>query len=75
MMDPLQWWSKTKKTLLNYSKIALTVSVIQGSSAESERHFSTFNARHFITLIRNRLSPSVVEAVSLNLECYKNLSL
>ena len=50
----------------------LTIFVMQASSAESDRHYSAFNARHIITPLRNRLCPDVVEAVSINLESYKN---
>ena len=75
IMDSLQWLSKNKKKLPKLSKIALTVSVSQGFSAESQRHFSAFNARHIIKPQRNRLSPSVVEAITVTLECYKCLLL
>ena len=52
--------------------IAATIFVMQASSAGSERHYSAFNARPIITPIRNRLCPDIVEAVSINLESYKN---
>ena len=54
------------------SHIAATIFVTQASLAESECHYSAFNARHIITAIRNRICPDVVEAVSINLESYKN---
>ena len=34
--------------------------------------YSDFNARHIITPLRSRLSPDGVEAISVNLEIYKN---
>ena len=37
-------------------------------------NYSAFSARHIITPLRNRLSPNV-EAISVNLESYKNLAL
>ena len=66
------WCSQCKKMPI-LAHIAATIFVMQASSAESERHYSAFNARHIITPIRNRLlCPDVVEAVSINLESYKN---
>ena len=64
ILDPLQWLSKkNRKTLPKLSKMALTIFVIQGFSADSERHYSVFNARHIMTPLRNRLWPNVVEAI------------
>ena len=54
------------------AQIPATIFVMQASSAESERHYSAFNARHIITPIRTRLCPDVVEVVWINLESYKN---
>ena len=42
------------------------------SSAECERHFSAFNARHIITAQRNSMLPETVQALSIVLEGYKN---
>ena len=39
--------------------IVATIFVMQASSAESERHYSAFNARLIIIPIRNRLCPDV----------------
>ena len=50
----------------------ILVILIQGSSAESERHFSAFNARNIINYQRNSMLPETVEAVSVVLEGYKN---
>ena len=59
ILDPLQWMSKTEKLCQN----------------SQNGHYSDFNARHIITPLRNRLSPNVVEAISENLEIYKNFLL
>ena len=45
--------------------------VIPVSSAECERHYSAFDARHIITSQRNLLFPETVEALSIVLEGYK----
>ena len=68
--NPLTFWCSQRKKMPILANIAATI--FWQSSAESERHYSAFNARHIITLIRNRLCPDVVEAVSINLESYKN---
>ena len=62
--------AKTRYPLL--SNIAMRIFVIQGSSAESERHFSALNARNIIDYQRNSMLPETVEAVSVVLEGYKN---
>ena len=46
--------------------------VIRTYSSESERDFSSFNARHIITSQRNSMLPETIEAVSVVLEGYKN---
>ena len=70
--NPLIFWCSQRKKMPILAHIAATIFVMQASSAESERHYSAFNARHVITPIRNRLCPDEVEAVSINLESYKN---
>ena len=70
--NPLTFWCSQRKKMPILAHIAATIFVMQASSTESERHYSAFNARHIITPIRNRLCPDVVEAVSINLESYKN---
>ena len=50
----------------------ILVILIQGTSAESERYFSAFNARNIINYQRNSMLPETVEAVSVVLEGYKN---
>jgi hypothetical protein len=70
--DPLQWWSQHTDDLPLLSGIARRIFVITASSAECERHFSAFNARHIITAQRNAMYPETVEALSIVLEGYKN---
>jgi|ERR1700761_1548115 hypothetical protein len=70
--DPLQWWSLQTENFPLLSDIARRIFVIPASSAECERHFSAFNARHIITAQRNSMSPETVEALSVVLEGYKN---
>lgn len=70
--DPLQWWSQRTEKFPLLSDIARRIYVIPASSAECERHFSAFNARHIITAQRNSMSPETVEALSVVLEGYKN---
>ena len=70
--NPLTFWCSQRKKMPILAHIAATIFVMQASSAESERHYSAFNARHIITPIRNSLCPDVTEAVSINLESYKN---
>jgi hypothetical protein len=60
------------RSFLYLSDIARRIYVIPASSAECERHFSAFNARHIITAQRNSMSPETVEALSVVLEGYKN---
>ena len=75
MMDKyflLNWWKQHKTRYPLLSNIAMRIFVIQGSSAESERHFSAFNARNIINYQRNSMLPETVEAVSVVLEGYKN---
>ena len=66
------FWCRQRKKMPILAHIAATIFVMQASSAESERHYTASNARHIITPIRNGLFPDVVEAVSINLESYKN---
>jgi len=54
------------------SDIATRIFVIPASSAECERHFSAFNARHIITAQRNNMYTETVQALSIILEGYKN---
>ena len=68
----LNWWKQHKTRYPLLSNIAMRIFVIQGSSAESERHFSAFNARNIINYQRNSMLPETVEAVSVVLEEYKN---
>ena len=70
--NPLTFWCSQRKKMPILAYIAATIFVMQASSAESDRHYSAFNARQIITPIRNRLCPDVVEAVSISLESYKN---
>ena len=70
--DPIKWWSENRKAFPVSSKIAISLFVIQASSAKSERHCSAFNARHIITPLRNWMAPEIVEAVFVNLESFKN---
>ena len=70
--NPLNFWCSKRKKMPILAHIAATIFVKQASSAESERHYSAFNARHIITPIRNRICPDVVEAMSINWESYKN---
>jgi hypothetical protein len=70
--DPLQWWSQHIDKLPLLSDIARRIFVITASSAECERHFSAFNARHIITAQRNSMYPETVQALTIVLEGYKN---
>jgi len=54
------------------SDIARRIYCIPASSAECERHFSAFNARHIIFAQRNNMHPETVEALAVVLEGYKN---
>ena len=67
----LRWWKKHEDKLPLLADIARRVYVIPASSAECERHFSAFNARHIITAQRNSMLPETVQAVSVVLEGYK----
>jgi hypothetical protein len=70
--DPLQWWGLRHEKFPLLSDIARRIYVITASSAESESHFSAYNARHIITPQRNSMYPQTVEAISVVLEGYKN---
>ena len=52
--------------------LAERVFVIPASSAESEPHYSAFNARNIITPMRNHLNPETVQAISVVLDGYNN---
>ena len=60
------------KQVPTLSEIARRIFVITASSAECERHFSAFNARHIITAQRNSMLPETVQALSIIWEGYKN---
>ena len=51
--------------------IARRIYCIPASSAECERHFSAFNARHIISAERNNMHPETVETLAVVLEGYK----
>ena len=70
--DPLQWWSQHIDKLPLLSDIARRIFVITASSAECERHFSAFNARHIIAAQCNSMYPETVQALTIVLEGYKN---
>ena len=70
--DPLQWWGEREDRFPLLSCVAKLLMVIPPSSAECERHFSAFNARHIITCQRNSMFPETVQALSIVLEGYKN---
>ena len=70
--DPLKWWGQRTEKYSLLSDIARRIFVIPASSAECERHFSAFNARHIITAQRNSMYPETVQALSIVLEGYKN---
>ena len=72
VFDPLPWWGEHASTYPVLSDVARRLLVIPASSAECERHFSAFNARHIISSQRNMLFPETVEALSIVLEGYKN---
>jgi hypothetical protein len=68
--NPLIFWREHQQTLPILSKIAKSVYVIQASSAESERHFST--AGHIVTEKRSQLDPECVESLVVLKEAYLN---
>ena len=73
--DPLRRWGQHEQVYPSLSDCARRLLVIPTSSAECERHFGAFNARHIITSQRNMLLPETVEALSIVLEGwigYKN---
>ena len=70
--DPLQWWSHRTEKFPLLSDIARRIYCIPASSAECERHFSAFNARHIISAQRNNMHPETVETLAAVLEGYKN---
>ena len=70
--DPFKWWGEQHVQYPLLSDIARRVLVITISSAECERHFSAFNARHIIMGQRNMMFPETVQAISIVLEGYKN---
>jgi len=72
VFDPLYWWEQHEQSYPILSDCARRLLVIPASSAECERHFSAFSARHIITSQRNLLFSGTVEALSIVLEGYKN---
>ena len=70
--DPPQWWGHQAEEFPLLSDIARRIFVIPASSAECERHFSAFNARHIITAQRNNMYTETVQALSIILKGYKN---
>lgn len=60
VFNPLQWWGSSKFRFPILSAVARSILVIQGASAESERHFS--EAGRVARKDRNRLKPDAVEA-------------
>jgi len=54
------------------SDIARRIYGIPASSAECEKHFNAFNARHIISAQRNNMHPETVETLAVILEGYKN---
>lgn len=67
--NPLAWWGAEKYRFPYLSKVAKQLLVIQGSSSESERHFST--AGKIARKDRARLHSSTVEAQVLLAEGIK----
>ena len=68
--NPLLFWREQQHTLPILSKIAKSVFVIQASSAESERHFST--AGQIVTEQRSQLDPDCVESLVILKEAHLN---
>ena len=69
--NPLEWWKQQQTQYRILPQLAKRVFVIPASSAESERHYSAFNA-NIISPLRNQLYPETVQAISVVLEGYKN---
>ncbi|CAF3399300.1 unnamed protein product [Rotaria sp. Silwood2] len=70
--NPLIFWCDQQSTLPILSKIAKSIFVIQASSAESERHFST--AGHIVTEQRSQLNSEFLESLVVLKEAYLNNS-
>ena len=66
------WWGLHRDKYPVLSDIARRIYVIPASSAECERHFSSFRARHIITAQRSNMYPETVEAIAIVLEGYEN---
>ncbi|CAF3564092.1 unnamed protein product [Adineta steineri] len=66
----LDFWRTNEQRLPLLSTIAKRILVIQGSSAESERHFSAGGA--IVAENRNRASASTVESLVVLRECFIN---
>ena len=69
IFNPLEWWSKEKHKFPYLSKAAKQIFVIQGSSSESERHFST--AGRIVRKDKARLKSDSIEAQVLVCEGIK----
>ena len=67
-----KWWEEKQILYHNLAQLAKRVFVIPASSAESERHYSAFNARNIITPMSNHLNPETVQAISVVLDGYNN---
>ncbi|UJR29618.1 hypothetical protein I4U23_017166 [Adineta vaga] len=66
----LDFWRTNEKRLPLLSTIAKRILVIQGSSSESERHFSAGGT--IVSEKRSRASASTVEPLVVLHECYLN---
>ena len=66
----LDFWRTNEQRLPLLAVIAKRILVIQGSSSESERHFSTGGV--IVSEKRNRASASTVESLVVLRECYIN---
>ena len=75
VFDPLYWWEQHEQSYPILSDCARRLLVIPAYSAECERHFSAFKARHIITLQRNLLFPETVEALSTLLHFHQGFLL
>ncbi|CAF1175737.1 unnamed protein product, partial [Didymodactylos carnosus] len=68
--NPLVFWREQQQILPILAKIAKSIYVIQASSAESERHFST--SAQIATKQRSQLDPECVESLVVLKEAYLN---
>ncbi|CAF1534836.1 unnamed protein product, partial [Didymodactylos carnosus] len=67
---PNVFWREQQQNLPILAKIAKSIYVIQASSAESERHFST--GGQIVTQQRSQLDPECVESLVVLKEAYLN---